>query len=100
MLDRSRDRAVGESGGAPERRRRESRASGAGGRNPAGPDGVMTDLLEHLPRWTLLMAGAVAGVRHALEPDHVAAVSAFATRAAHPAEAARVAAQWALGHGL
>ena len=48
----------------------------------------------------VLLAGLAAGLRHALEPDHVAAVASFATRAERPMAGARMAAQWGAAHGL
>jgi hypothetical protein len=52
------------------------------------------------PESAVLMAGVAAGLRHALEPDHVAAVASFAARAERPSAGALAAAQWALAHGL
>jgi hypothetical protein len=48
----------------------------------------------------LLGLGLLLGLRHALEPDHVAAVAALATRAPTGRDVLRVAASWGLGHAL
>lgn len=40
----------------------------------------------------------VAGLSHALEPDHMAAVTAFVSRRPHPLRALGFGVQWALGH--
>ena len=48
---------------------------------------------------TLPLATAlVAGLSHALEPDHMAAVTAFVSRRPHPLRALGFGVQWALGH--
>ena len=44
--------------------------------------------------------GALLGVRHALEADHVAAVASLATRARSVGEIVRVSAAWGFGHAL
>ena len=48
-----------------------------------------------LPYATALLLGSL----HALEPDHMAAVTAFAVRRPAPLAAARFGLRWALGHG-
>jgi hypothetical protein len=47
---------------------------------------------------TLLAAGFLLGLRHALEADHVAAVAALATRRASARAVVGVAAAWGAGH--
>jgi hypothetical protein len=42
--------------------------------------------------------GAVLGVRHALEPDHLAAVSTLVAERPRPAQAALLGALWGVGH--
>jgi len=42
--------------------------------------------------------GLLLGLRHAFEPDHVAAVSTLATRQARLGDACRLGLAWALGH--
>jgi ABC-type nickel/cobalt efflux system permease component RcnA len=42
--------------------------------------------------------GFILGLRHAFEPDHLAAVSTLATRHHRPLEGARLGMAWALGH--
>jgi ABC-type nickel/cobalt efflux system permease component RcnA len=60
--------------------------------------------MSHLPAapnlawWTTLALGFVLGLRHATEPDHVAAVSTFSSRAAHPFRALFDGAFWGIGH--
>ncbi len=46
--------------------------------------------------WAAL--GLVLGLRHAMDPDHVAAVTAIAARHRSPVAAVRVGAAWGLGH--
>jgi ABC-type nickel/cobalt efflux system permease component RcnA len=48
----------------------------------------------------LLILGFIIGMRHALEADHVAAVSSLATRSASPRECVRQGVFWGLGHTL
>jgi ABC-type nickel/cobalt efflux system permease component RcnA len=48
-----------------------------------------------LPYFTAL----ILGLLHALEPDHMAAVTAFAVRRPAPLAAARFGLRWAFGHG-
>jgi hypothetical protein len=43
--------------------------------------------------------GFASGMRHALEPDHLAAVSTFVAGERRPAAAARYALAWGAGHG-
>src|SRR5205823_14170359 len=42
--------------------------------------------------------GLVLGLRHAFEPDHLAAVSTLATRQGRLLDACRLGLAWALGH--
>lgn len=49
---------------------------------------------------TLFALGALLGVRHALEADHVAAVASLASRARSAREVAVVSAAWGFGHAL
>ncbi len=42
--------------------------------------------------------GLLLGLRHAFEPDHLAAVSILASRQGRPRDAARLGIAWALGH--
>lgn len=46
----------------------------------------------------LVGLGFLLGLRHALEPDHLSAVAALASRSARVRDVARVAAAWGLGH--
>jgi high-affinity nickel permease len=46
----------------------------------------------------LLSLGFLIGMRHALEADHVAAVSSLATRSASPKECVRQGIFWGVGH--
>jgi high-affinity nickel permease len=46
----------------------------------------------------LLSLGFLIGMRHALEADHVAAVSSLATRSRSPADCVRQGVFWGLGH--
>lgn len=48
----------------------------------------------------LLVLGFFIGMRHALEADHVAAVSSLATRSASPKECVKQGIFWGLGHSL
>lgn len=50
------------------------------------------------PQLTYLTAFAL-GALHALEADHIAAVTSFAVQKPQPAAAARFGLQWAAGHG-
>ena len=47
-----------------------------------------------------LMTALVAGFAHALEADHVAAVTAFVSRRPHPMRALRFGIRWGVGHSL
>lgn len=49
---------------------------------------------------SILLLGFVIGMRHAVEADHVAAVSSLATRAGSVGEALRQGTAWGLGHTL
>jgi sulfite exporter TauE/SafE len=46
----------------------------------------------------LIGLGFLLGLRHALEPDHLSAVAALASRSARVRDVARVAGAWGLGH--
>ncbi len=50
--------------------------------------------------WSLLVFGFLIGMRHAVEPDHVAAVAALATRSRSAMDTFRQGAVWGLGHTL
>jgi ABC-type nickel/cobalt efflux system permease component RcnA len=50
------------------------------------------------PLWTTLALALVLGLRHALEPDHVAAVSTFATHERNPLRSSLLGAYWGMGH--
>ena len=52
--------------------------------------------MELLP---LYLSALVLGTAHALEPDHMAAVTTFVVRRPRPLQAALFGARWALGHG-
>lgn len=47
-----------------------------------------------------LALGAVLGVRHALEPDHLAAITTMVSGTDGPRAAARTGAAWGLGHAI
>lgn len=47
-----------------------------------------------------LASGLLAGIRHAFEPDHVAAVSALLARERDTRSAIRLGAAWGVGHAL
>ena len=47
----------------------------------------------------LYLSAIVLGTAHALEPDHMAAVTTFVVRRPRPLQAAGFGARWALGHG-
>jgi hypothetical protein len=49
---------------------------------------------------TLAASGIAQGIRHAVEPDHVAAVMAMTTKDARAGETIRYAALWGAGHAL
>lgn len=48
----------------------------------------------------LLLTALVAGFAHALEPDHMAAVTTFVSRGARPVQALGFGIRWGLGHSL
>lgn len=48
--------------------------------------------------WTGCLLGFVLGLRHALEPDHLAAVSTLVAEGPRPRRAALIGALWGLGH--
>jgi ABC-type nickel/cobalt efflux system permease component RcnA len=48
----------------------------------------------------VLLTALIAGSAHALEPDHMAAVTAFVSRRPHPMRALGFGVRWALGHSL
>jgi high-affinity nickel-transport protein len=48
---------------------------------------------------TAILLGLALGVRHATDPDHVAAVAALVARHGCVGVAARIAAAWGVGHG-
>lgn len=50
--------------------------------------------------WMTGALGLVVGVRHALEPDHIAAVSSLVTEQRTPKAALVIGALWGLGHSL
>jgi hypothetical protein len=47
---------------------------------------------------TVLLFGLIVGLRHALEADHVAAVTSLSSRSAVPLERVKIAAMWGSGH--
>lgn len=47
-----------------------------------------------------LAAGAVVGVRHALEPDHLAAIATLVRDGENDRESGRVGASWGVGHSV
>lgn len=47
-----------------------------------------------------LLLGATLGVRHALEPDHLAAITTMVAGSQGPRAAARTGAAWGLGHAI
>ncbi|MBT6095214.1 MAG: urease accessory protein [Rhodospirillaceae bacterium] len=49
---------------------------------------------------SILVLGFLIGIRHAFEPDHVAAVASLTTRATSVRQAVRHGAAWGLGHTL
>jgi ABC-type nickel/cobalt efflux system permease component RcnA len=52
------------------------------------------------PVLTVLVLGLLVGMRHALEADHIAAVTSLASRSASLADRIKVAAAWGGGHAL
>jgi high-affinity nickel permease len=55
-------------------------------------------LMQHFPIWATLSIGFVLGLRHALDPDHVAAVSTFASHERNAFRAISIGAFWGMGH--
>src|SRR5215831_4468757 len=53
-----------------------------------------------LPLLSGLLLGLLLGMRHACEPDHLAAVSTLVARESSPAAGIVVGALWGLGHSL
>ncbi len=49
---------------------------------------------------TPVLLGCLLGLRHASDPDHVAAIGAIVTRHRRPGTAAWIGAAWGLGHGV
>ena len=47
-----------------------------------------------------MLLGLALGIRHAADPDHLAAIAALVARHRSPAAAARIGAAWGLGHSL
>jgi len=47
-----------------------------------------------------MLLGLALGIRHAADPDHLAAVAALVARHRSPSAAARIGAAWGLGHSL
>lgn len=52
----------------------------------------------NFPLWTTLMLGFVLGLRHALDADHLAAVSTFASEEKNLLRSSLIGAYWGLGH--
>lgn len=50
--------------------------------------------------WSTLIIGLGLGLRHATDPDHIAAVSTLVHRERHLGRAARIAALWGAGHTM
>src|SRR5205809_6868131 len=59
-----------------------------------------TDIMPVLELVTTSGLGSLLGMRHALEPDHLAAVSTMVTRERGGWKAALIGACWGLGHTL
>jgi hypothetical protein len=53
-----------------------------------------------LPWLSAAGLGLLVGLRHALEPDHLAAVATLVSRQRNPTEAARLGAAWGAGHAV
>ena len=53
-----------------------------------------------IPVGSTYLAGLLLGVRHALEPDHIAAVTTLITRERAGRSTALIGAAWGIGHGL
>ena len=66
----------------------------------AAPTGETAFVLPHLGFAASAGLGTVLGMRHALEPDHLAAVSTLMTGERSSAKAAWLGAWWGLGHTL
>jgi high-affinity nickel-transport protein len=49
---------------------------------------------------TAILLGFVLGIRHAADPDHVAAIATLVARHRSPKAAAGIGAAWGIGHGL
>jgi high-affinity nickel-transport protein len=49
---------------------------------------------------TAILLGVALGIRHAVDPDHVAAVAALVARHRRAGLAARIGAAWGIGHSL
>jgi high-affinity nickel-transport protein len=49
---------------------------------------------------TAVLLGFVLGIRHAADPDHVAAIAALVARHRRASVAARIGAAWGIGHSL
>ena len=47
-----------------------------------------------------MLLGLALGIRHAADPDHLAAIAALVARHRRPAAAARIGAVWGVGHSL
>ena len=54
--------------------------------------------MTELPVWTTLALGFVLGLRHALDADHLAAVSTFVTEERSLLRASLIGVSWGLGH--
>lgn len=53
------------------------------------------------PLWLTFVIAALLGMRHATDPDHLAAISTLVAKEhAGPGDAARIGGSWGLGHGL
>ena len=52
----------------------------------------------NFPIWTTLVLGLVLGLKHALEPDHLAAVSTFASEEKNPWKSSLIGVYWGMGH--
>ena len=54
--------------------------------------------LTEFPLWTTLTLGFVLGLRHALDADHLAAVSTFVTEERSLLRSSLIGVSWGLGH--
>jgi len=52
----------------------------------------------NFPIWTTLALGFVLGLRHALDADHLAAVSTFISEERHPWRSSLIGVFWGMGH--